>query len=261
MKPTKPTSPAKIVPPESWSVNGNGGFQQWRDPKGVTVDLVSLYDVAAFLMQRYPLKTAVTMVCDAIEKHGLDGVYTLQDGTYAEPADVRSEWEQFVGVRTPQKLAEDLKKVLLMESWELERLVNVPECKELEFDRCKETPFEYFGRRGKRGADFAVPHALAHKLWGWGTVAGADKEADSVTQASKVQRVVPTDAAVLEIWRKFESEKANNPTQLTAKHFNISESKVKRCNKAAKEAENAAKSAASVTANNPFQLAKTLNSA
>ncbi len=168
MKPTKPASP-KVTPPEGWKDSEGIGYLGTKSEAGETVPLVFVHDVAAWLLKSMPLKQVTETVCNAILRHGLDGVYRVSADDFAERYDAPSEWDQFFGGDKATQLTDGLRAVWLMKQWELERLVNNPEYPPV-FDAEKSTAFEFSRRPHDPHASIAVTHELAHSLWGWGSV-------------------------------------------------------------------------------------------
>jgi hypothetical protein len=74
-------------------------------------------------------------------------------------------------VANARAAARDIKASWLMAPRDLARLVNTPGFT-AEYDETKESPFEFSERTDRSGGpkDLAVPFAVAHALWGWGTV-------------------------------------------------------------------------------------------
>lgn len=167
-----PKQEIKLNPEDGWALHSASGFMRCGD--GPNDKLVSLHDVVAWLMRRHerPLAAAVADVCNALEQHGLDGVYwvDVDDQNYANRADEPSSFDKYEATDRLTSLVQTLRAAWLIKPYELSRLVNVPD-HEPEYDERKETPFEFSRRRVDPASRVAITWLRAHELWGWGSTA------------------------------------------------------------------------------------------
>lgn len=170
MQSKKTNQQDKIEPPDGWKLDSVHGILRFGPEAGDKI--VTLHDVVTWLMavRELPFANAVEAVCSALEKNGLDGIYLLERTEYAKPVTRPSPFDQFLPPRTGATIAKNLRATWLIEPWELARLVNTPDL-EIAFDESKETPFAHANRPGNPSALYAITWALAHKYWGWGSVA------------------------------------------------------------------------------------------
>lgn len=177
-----------IEPPEGsgWQLHSPYGAQRFKD--GPDGRLVRLADVVRWLMRvrETSFANAVRAVCAPLEGDTPPLLYRLDRVDDAAPEDGDHEWfKYFPDCEDLQSLptqlanarvaARDMKAWWLMPPHELSRLANDPSYP-AEYDETKESPFEYSERTDRAGGpkNLAVPFAVAHTLWGWGSVgAGA----------------------------------------------------------------------------------------
>ncbi|MCE1193255.1 MAG: hypothetical protein LWW96_14000 [Acidovorax sp.] len=181
-----PDSIPQIEPPEgsNWQPHSPHGLQRFKDGPGGNV--VRLADVVRWLMsaRHLPLLDAVDRVCSQLEGDSPPLVYLLDANRWARAQDEFSDWavfyfDEYSGLADlPPPIAHakaagrSLRASWLIEPHVLARLVNEPG-RRAEYNSDKQTPFEW-SESGKRGSAWAVPFAVAHALWGWGSVnAGA----------------------------------------------------------------------------------------
>lgn len=193
MKPKKPASPAKIVPPDGWKDGEGFGFLASLDANGEKVPLVRLHDLAAWLCKSLPLKTAVDTICTALSMAGISAVYELDAIDFAQPyGRDMGVWSEFAPERTTEELAANLRAQWLMPDFKLSQLVNVNGFP-VEFDKTRESAFDYVGRSSSLGS-LAVTHELAHALWGWGSVAEVVR-LHAVPKVDAQSKALPSGAA------------------------------------------------------------------
>lgn len=179
-------SAPQIEPPEgsNWQPHSPHGLQRFKDGPGGNV--VRLADVVRWLMSAHhlPLLDAVDRVCSQLEGDSPPLVYLLDANSWARAQDEFSDWavfyfDEYSGladlsppIAHAKAAGRSLRASWLIEPHVLARMVNEPG-RRAEYNSDKQTPFEW-SESGKRGSAWAVPFAVAHALWGWGTVnAGA----------------------------------------------------------------------------------------
>lgn len=174
----------RIKPPEGsgWHMHSPYGAQRYKDgPDGYVVRLA---DVVRWLMEarETSFAKAVRAVCAPLESDAPPLLYRLDAVDDAAPENDTTEWLRYLSgyeglqslppqVANARAAALALKAAWLMTPRELSRLVNSPGFPR-EYDETKESPFEFSERTDRTGGpkDLAVPFAVAHALWGWGTV-------------------------------------------------------------------------------------------
>lgn len=191
--------PLHIDPPSGWQPHSPYGLQRFKD--GPDGRVVRLADVVRWLMQAREMSfaSAVRVVCAPLEGNAPPLVYRLDPVEDAKAEDEPCKWLRFFSgtedleelpprVARARLAARDMKASWLMKPYELARLVNTPGC-HVEYDETKETPFEFSERGDRTGGPctLAVSFAVAHELWGWGTIvdAAADKAAAPAGQLGR----------------------------------------------------------------------------
>ena len=183
----------QIEPPEgsNWQPHSPHGLQRFKDGPGGNV--VRLADVVRWLMsaRHLPLLDAVDRVCSQLEGDSPPLVYLLDANGWARAQDEPSAWALFYfdGYKDladlPPPIAHakvagrSLRGSWLIEPHVLAWMVNEPG-RRSEYNSDEQTPFEW-SDSGKRGSAWAVPFAVAHALWGWGTVVEAAAGAAGAT--------------------------------------------------------------------------------
>lgn len=182
----RPSEPTRVEPPEGsgWQPNSAYGSQLFKE--GPDGRLVRFADVVRWLRDErsLPLAVAVERVCAELEGSNPPVVYRLDRTQWAAPENQVSAWFRFATSGDEPDLmampphaahawlaARDMRASWLMEPHVLERLVNPPG-DSVDYSATRESPFEFSERMDRTGGPktLAVPFAIAHALWGWGTV-------------------------------------------------------------------------------------------
>ncbi len=181
----------RIEPPKGsgWQLHSPYGAQRFKD--GPDGRLVRLADVVRWLTQdrETSFANAVRAVCAPLEGDAPPLLYRLDPVEDAAPESDASPWLKFLTgyddlhtlpprLANARAAARDVKAAWLMMPRELSRLVNDPSYP-AQYDETKESPFEFSERPDRTGGpkDLAVPFAVAHALWGWGSVKADENEA------------------------------------------------------------------------------------
>lgn len=201
----------RIEPPEGsgWHLHSPYGAQRFKDgPDGYVVRLA---DVVRWLMQvrETSFANAVRAVCAPLEGDAPPPLYRLDAVEDAAPENDTTEWLKYLSgyeglhslppqVANARAAALALKATWLMTPRELSRLVNSPGFSS-EYDETKESPFEFSERTDRTGGpkDLAVPFAVAHALWGWGSVVAVGAAASaplSLVRSEPAQPSTPVSA-------------------------------------------------------------------
>lgn len=180
-----------VTPVEGWSVQSPLGLLRCDDtPEG---QLVRLADVVRWLTKakELPFAQAVKHVAAMLTQDaGGFPLYLVDQHDYATHCGEENPFDQFVfsdeEMKRPRlegntrRAATSLAHAWLMPAHELARLANVPGVPVF-YDSDKETPLEYFERRGAVESRYAVTFSTAHQLWGWGTVETKVTDAEPVS--------------------------------------------------------------------------------
>lgn len=183
---TSTPAPGEIIPDEKWQPPTRWGTLRHNDTPGGR--LVRLADVVRCLMRAHelPFSEALERVCAELEGEAPPLLYELNENGWAQALDKPSPWFDFPlpgdealkglppHAAHARLVAKRMKGVWLQAPHELARLVNSPG--HVVYRETKESPFEFSERQTATGGAIteAVPFAVAHALWGWGSVGAVD---------------------------------------------------------------------------------------
>jgi hypothetical protein len=183
---TSTPAPGEIIPDEKWQPQTRWGTLRHNDTPGGR--LVRLADVVRCLMRAHelPFSEALERVCAELEGEAPPLLYELNENGWAQALDKPSPWFDFPlpgdealkglppHAAHARLVAKRMKGVWLQAPRELARLVNSPG--HVVYRETKESPFEFSERQTATGGAIteAVPFAVAHALWGWGSDAAPD---------------------------------------------------------------------------------------
>lgn len=195
-----------VMPEPGWVPHTPHGTARCGDGPGDY--LVRLADVVRWFQNKHrlPLAVAVGRVIDGITVDSLQQMFFMEEQGWARPMWEPSPWDEFS--MTPEEKAlpylegrvlhciRGLRSAWLMPVWEAEKFFNTgrPAGEPPEYDKERETVFEFIDRKGGSSAVSAVRMSVAHELWGWGSVATAVAQPDTVANTT----TRPTTAQELE---------------------------------------------------------------
>lgn len=191
-----------VTPEPGWVLHTPHGTARCGD--GPDDYLVRLADVVRWFQNKHrlPLAVAVGRVIDRISVDSFQQMFFMDEQGWARPMWEPSPWDEFA--MTPEERAlpylegrvlhciRGLRSAWLMPVWEAEKFFNTgrPAGEPPEYDKERETVFEFIDRKGGSSAVSAVRMSVAHQLWGWGSVvAQPDTVACATARPSTVQEL------------------------------------------------------------------------
>lgn len=194
-----------VTPEPGWVLHTPHGTARCGD--GPDDYLVRLADVVRWFQNKHrlPFAVAVGRVIDRISVDSFQQMFFMDEQGWARPMWEPSPWDEFA--MTPEEKAlpylegrvlhciRGLRSAWLMPVWEAEKFFNTgrPAGEPPEYDKERETVFEFIDRKGGSGAVSAVRMRVAHELWGWGRVVAAVAQPDTVAETTPAPAIETQD--------------------------------------------------------------------